>query len=549
MLSTLSLRAKILAGCAVPLVLLAVLGIVSYRSIMSLNESARWVEHTHKVIGAAEQILASAVDMETGMRGFLLAGKEEFLDPYKAGGQSFDEQVKALQQTVSDNPAQVKLLDEIRETIHNWKKNVTEPAIAMRRTVGDSSTMDAIAALVGEARGKVFFDQFREQIATFVEREASLMDDRQATALATSNNTKTTLVAGTAVASILTIIVALLLASSIINPLKAMFAGLRTMSSKELGGTTDTFNRVIEGMTESVTQVRDAAGQLASTSQVLSSGASEQAASLEEVSSSLEEMASMSRTNAENANQADSLVSAAHQAASDGNQTMSEIAEASNQISKIIKVIEEIAFQTNLLALNAAVEAARAGEHGKGFAVVADEVRNLALRAAEAARETTGLIENSVGKSQQGASAMQRIADGVGQVTSLINGIAKASQGQSQGVEQINAAFSQMDKATQQNASAAEESAAASEELASQAETANHLVDEMVKLVKGVNATRTTMRKAAPTPTTASATSRVTPGKPVPPAASSSAKSSPAQPPENFDFEVDDEQSRGFENF
>jgi methyl-accepting chemotaxis protein len=262
--------------------------------------------------------------------------------------------------------------------------------------------------------------------------------------------------------------------------------------------------RVSQGLVDSTARVASVSAQVSGSSKVLSDGAAEQAAAIEETSSSLEEMASMTKQNAGNAGQADGLMKQVEQFVAQSNDSigklsasMQEITRASEETQKIVKTIDEISFQTNLLALNAAVEAARAGEAGAGFAVVAEEVRNLAKRAAESARNTAGLIDGTIKKVKEGSGLMSvthesftKVAGSATQVAELLAEIATASREQSQGIDQVNKAVGDVDKVTQQNAANAEESAAASEELAAQADQMKVMVNELLTLIGGNAGTR-----------------------------------------------------------
>jgi hypothetical protein len=252
-------------------------------------------------------------------------------------------------------------------------------------------------------------------------------------------------------------------------------------------------------MDEQATQIAAASDQATQASQAVAEGASQQAASLEETSASLEEMASMTKRNVENSKKANALATQTREAAEKGALDMKEMSAAieaikvsSEDISKIIKTINEVALQTNILALNAAVEAARAGQAGLGFAVVAEEVRMLAQRSAEAARETSAKIEAAITNSHAGveisakvAKAFDEIVVRIRQVDQLAAETANASNEQNLGISQVNIAVSEMDKVTQSNAASAEETASSAAELHSQAMALKSSVDELVELVNG----------------------------------------------------------------
>jgi methyl-accepting chemotaxis protein len=272
------------------------------------------------------------------------------------------------------------------------------------------------------------------------------------------------------------------------------------MMSVSLNTIIDSLNSVIDEINTASEQVHIGASQVSDSSQILSQGATQQASAVEELNASISDIAVQTKENADNANEAKALAFKVKENAESGNKHMSEmlnsmsaINESSANISKIIKVIDEIAFQTNILALNAAVEAARAGQHGKGFAVVAEEVRNLAARSANAAKETTDLIEGSIKKTETGteianntAKALYEIVDGVSKAATLVAEIAASSQEQANGIAQINVGIEQVSQVVQTNSATAEESAASSEELSSQADLLKQAVGNF-KLKKSRN--------------------------------------------------------------
>ncbi len=294
---------------------------------------------------------------------------------------------------------------------------------------------------------------------------------------------------------------------------------VQTSTGDELGDAAANFEIMRQRVHEAVSDIHNVADQVAAgaknvsdASMGLSQGATEQAASVEELSASISEIASQTASNAENAERANNLTINCRAHAEQGNEdmksmlnAMEDINNSSNNISKIIKVIDEIAFQTNIPALNAAVEAARAGQHGKGFAVVAEEVRNLAARSAKAAKETTDMIEGSIEKVNVGrtianktAEVLGTIVENVADVADIVEGIAKASNEQKLAIDQINQGVNQVSQVVQSNSATSEESASASQQLSAQADRMRERVRHFKLSSSVVNYRNTDMPKAVP---------------------------------------------------
>jgi methyl-accepting chemotaxis protein len=422
----------------------------------------------------AGQVSADAAELTSLERGSVLAAMLADAAHQQSYQQEFSVHAASLRKSLSE----LRKIADTREaaarlqSLEQQSSLVSQAHEELRQAMANQQ-MDA---------GLVIFAQKVQPSLEEIRRQAASLVEQQARDLASASAVSSAKSARSSVWTISLLLISLGVGAGVLWLVRRAGAALKDLAAR---------------MSDSAERVSGAASLVSGSSQSLSAGASQQAASLEETSASTEEIASITRKNADHALQVAGLMQKSADGAVAVNQSldrmveqMNEIGNSSNKIARIIKVIDEIAFQTNILALNAAVEAARAGEAGLGFAVVADEVRNLAQRCAQAARDTAGLIEDSIATSRDGNARLDQMAGDVRamtesatQVKSLVDEVNMGSQEQARGMDQISRAVMQMEQVTQRTAASAEESASAGADLNSHANALRTLVHEMREMV------------------------------------------------------------------
>lgn len=581
---------KTLFAGILPLFFTVILAAIATWNLSGVAGKAKWVDHTRVVLAEVGAIVGAAVDMETGMRGFLLAGKDEFLEPYHKGQKLAFNKLAELRNTVSDNPPQVARLHEAETTLRDWQTQISDVAIATRRRVGSDLTMDDIAQMVGEARGKLYFDKFRSIMAEFGSIEERLMIERKAESDSIVSSTFWIIGLTVLISMMVGIFAARYIGSLITGPIISLTGVMSKLAEGdlevevygldrrdeigEMSGAVEVFrngmleaeslrqeqeamqaakvaaekqkldeqaeiqrererqqaaqekktqkmaelaeqfrhesNSILRTVSTAVEEVsalagvmKGAASQTKSLAQSTTSASSRASTSVQTVSSAAEQLSNSIMEISQQVTESAKISGGAVSQSQEANDLILGLVNAADSIGDIVDLITDIAEQTNLLALNATIEAARAGEAGRGFAVVASEVKSLASQTSKATEQISSQIQNIQTETGSVASKVKHIRTTIEKTSEISTSISAAVEEQGMATQEIARSVDEaasgtieatqnvekVDAAAQETEDAAAKVLTAAAEMTEQSRHLRETVDRFLNDVQAVQGT------------------------------------------------------------